>query len=116
MKALLRARRRGSFETLADVEIVEFHHRGEERPPERDHVRPRPGDRSRCRSWSKENGGGRVRGPGRSGRIPRVSGGVPGEHQVYFATDDEVVTISHRALSRDAVRTGAIRAVLFRRR
>jgi 4-hydroxy-tetrahydrodipicolinate reductase len=32
---------------------------------------------------------------------------------VYFATDDEVVTVSHRALSRDAFARGAVRAVCF---
>jgi 4-hydroxy-tetrahydrodipicolinate reductase len=40
-------------------------------------------------------------------------GDIPGEHQVQFASDDEVITLTHRAISREAFARGAIRAAKF---
>ena len=40
-------------------------------------------------------------------------GGIPGEHQVHFATSDEIVSLSHRALSRNVFARGAISAARF---
>ncbi|UCG50606.1 MAG: 4-hydroxy-tetrahydrodipicolinate reductase, partial [Candidatus Latescibacterota bacterium] len=40
-------------------------------------------------------------------------GNVPGEHQVVFATDEEMITVSHRALSREAFAKGALRAARY---
>jgi 4-hydroxy-tetrahydrodipicolinate reductase len=112
--AVMRALLRSASGPLgkADVEIVEFHHRGK-----RDH--PSGTTYALARAIDPFavviEGRGAVETSGR--RVIRSHsarlGGVPGEHQVYFATDDEVVTISHRALTRDAFARGAIRAVFF---
>jgi 4-hydroxy-tetrahydrodipicolinate reductase len=96
----------------ADVEIVEFHHRRK-----KDHPSGTTFALARAIDPDAVVAEGRT-GPDETGRRVIRShsarlGGVPGEHQVYFATDDEVVTISHRALTRDAFANGAIRAVLF---
>jgi len=40
-------------------------------------------------------------------------GGTVGDHEVHFATDDEVMSITHRALSRRVFARGALRAVRF---
>ncbi len=46
--------------------------------------------------------------------IHAVRGGtIVGEHEVIFAGDDEVITISHTALSRKIFATGALRAAAF---
>jgi 4-hydroxy-tetrahydrodipicolinate reductase len=96
----------------ADVEIVEFHHRGK-----KDHPSGTTFALARAIDPDAVVTEGRAAAGGTRRRVIRSHsarlGGVPGEHQVYFATDDEVVTISHRALTRDAFAKGAIRAVLF---
>ncbi|MBN1334173.1 MAG: 4-hydroxy-tetrahydrodipicolinate reductase [Synergistales bacterium] len=40
-------------------------------------------------------------------------GGVPGDHQVIFANEGEVVTFSHRAISRKVFAMGALKAAEF---
>lgn len=46
--------------------------------------------------------------------ISSVRGGtIVGEHSVIFAGEDEVITLSHSAGSRDLFATGAIRAAVF---
>ncbi len=40
-------------------------------------------------------------------------GGVIGEHEVCFASEDEIVTLSHSARSRDTFATGALRAAAW---
>jgi 4-hydroxy-tetrahydrodipicolinate reductase len=40
-------------------------------------------------------------------------GGVPGDHEVYFANEGEVVKFSHRALSRGVFALGALKAAEF---
>lgn len=40
-------------------------------------------------------------------------GGVPGDHSVVFANDGEVVTLTHRALSRSVFALGALKAAEF---
>jgi len=107
LKHLLRevAPRRRS---LDDVEIVEIHHRDK-----RDH----PSGTALALS--------KVLSPelpaisGRSSNDPGVHvhsvrlGSVPGEHHVHFSSDDEMLTISHRALTRDVFARGAIEAARF---
>ena len=99
----------------ADVEIVEFHHRGK-----MDHPSGTAFGLARAVGRDERLVSGRplTKGEAEEGKRPihahsvRI-GGVPGEHQVHFATDDEVVTISHRALSRDVFARGAVRAARF---
>ncbi len=40
-------------------------------------------------------------------------GGVPGDHSVYFGNDGEVLTFTHRALSRTVFALGSLRAAVF---
>lgn len=40
-------------------------------------------------------------------------GGVPGDHEVVFANEGEVLTFSHRAISRTVFAIGALRAAEF---
>ena len=40
-------------------------------------------------------------------------GGVPGDHSVHFANEGEVLSFTHRALSRNVFALGALRAALF---
>ncbi len=41
------------------------------------------------------------------------SGGIYGQHDVLFANDDELITLSHQALNRKAFADGAIKAALW---
>ena len=111
LKSLLRTAS-GLFRVAADVEIVEFHHRAK-----KDHPSGTTFALARAVDPGARVVEGRSAADETRGRVIRSHsarlGGVPGEHHVYFATDDEVVTISHRALSREAFAKGAIRAVLF---
>jgi 4-hydroxy-tetrahydrodipicolinate reductase len=96
----------------ADMEIVEFHHRGKADFPSGTAaalarvVRP---------EGPTVDGRGDSAGP-EADRVHIHSvriGGIPGDHQVHFAMADEVVTLSHRALSRNAFARGAVRAAQF---
>jgi 4-hydroxy-tetrahydrodipicolinate reductase len=100
-----------------DVEIVETHHRGKRDlpsgtaialsrvlSPDSGHVIGREVTTAR-----KDAGDALSAVPVHSVR----AGGVPGEHRVIFASDDEVVELSHRALSREVFARGAIRAARF---
>jgi 4-hydroxy-tetrahydrodipicolinate reductase len=111
VKRLLRAAS-ASFGKSADVEIVEFHHRAK-----RDHPSGTSFGLARAIDPRATVIEGRGEQRDSRGRVIRTHsariGGIPGEHHVYFATDDEIVTISHRALSREAFARGALRAVRF---
>ncbi|MEM6649038.1 MAG: 4-hydroxy-tetrahydrodipicolinate reductase [Pseudomonadota bacterium] len=55
-------------------------------------------------------------GPRRDGEIGFSvirGGGVPGDHDVAFLAEDEVVTLSHRALNRSLFAQGALKAALW---
>ncbi|MBI4719688.1 MAG: 4-hydroxy-tetrahydrodipicolinate reductase [Chitinivibrionia bacterium] len=41
------------------------------------------------------------------------AGGITGEHTIVFSSDEEVLTLSHSALSRDVFARGALRAAEF---
>lgn len=41
------------------------------------------------------------------------AGGTPGDHSIIISSDEEIVTLSHRALSRDVFARGALRAAQF---
>ncbi|MEM1103850.1 MAG: 4-hydroxy-tetrahydrodipicolinate reductase [Pseudomonadota bacterium] len=53
------------------------------------------------------------RAAGEIGFASLRGGGVFGDHTVLFASDDEVVEISHRALNRDLFAKGALRAAAW---
>jgi 4-hydroxy-tetrahydrodipicolinate reductase len=96
----------------ADVEIVEAHRRGKrDYPSGTAYALARVLD-PEARLVSGREGGRTGAERVLHGHSLRV-GGVPGEHHVVFATEDEVMTISHRALSREVFARGALRAARF---
>ena len=96
----------------ADVEIVETHRRGK-----RDYPSGTAHALARAIAPGARLVSGREGGHTRAERVIHTHslrvGGVPGDHEVVFATEDEVMRISHRALSREAFARGALRAVRF---
>ena len=54
-----------------------------------------------------------VRAPGKIGFSVRRMGGVIGEHSVSFASDTEIVTLSHTSLDRAMFAEGAIKAAAW---
>jgi len=100
------------FHGTADMEIVEFHHRGKADFPSGTAAALARAARPEAPTV---NGRGDAAGP-ESDRVHIHSvriGGIPGDHYVHFATPDEVVTLSHRALSRSVFARGAVRAAQF---
>lgn len=95
-----------------DVEIVEFHHR---------HKRDCPSGTALTLAEAIDpsalvTGGDAGSGESKARRIAVHSvraGGIPGTHEVHFASDGEVITFTHRALSRAVFAEGAIRAARF---
>ena len=86
----------------AEVEIVEAHHRGKKDAPSGTAL-------SLARAVTGRSGDG-------LGDVVIHSiraGGIPGDHQIVFATDEEVLTLSHRALSRQVFARGAILAAKY---
>jgi 4-hydroxy-tetrahydrodipicolinate reductase len=84
----------------ADIEIVETHHRHKQDAPSGTAIRL----------------GQAVREAGVTGDIHMHSlrmGEIVGDHDVHFALDHEVVTLRHRALSRDVFAAGALAAARF---
>ncbi len=52
--------------------------------------------------------------PDREIGISAVRGGtIPGDHDVIFAGEDEVITLSHKAYSKAVFAKGAVSAALF---
>lgn len=41
------------------------------------------------------------------------TGGIPGDHRVFFANEGEVIEISHRVISRKVFAIGALKAAMF---
>lgn len=102
-----------------DIEIVEAHHRGKKDAPSgtavslAERIAGATG-----RAWPADFTFGRkgkesVRGPVEIGIHAVRAGGIVGEHSVIFASDDDVVTVTHRAGSRDLFARGALRAAEF---
>jgi len=97
-----------------DIEIGEFHHR---------HKKDAPSGTSLLLGEAAARGrslnprvdfktGDRTgeRAPNDIGFAVMRGGGIAGDHQVVFASEDEVLILSHRALSRDMFAKGALRA------
>lgn len=101
------------FGETADVEIVEYHHSGKiDFPSGTTFGLARAIDAEATVISGRPIGGS----PPSIRQIPAQSiriGGIPGQHDVYFGTAEEVVCISHRALSRKVFARGALRAAKF---
>lgn len=99
-----------------DVEIVEAHHRRKVDAPSGTALALAD---AVCAGREQERSAALVHG--RTGQVgPRPEGqlgmhavrlgSVVGDHDVHFASESEILTLSHRAQSRDAFAAGAIRA------
>jgi 4-hydroxy-tetrahydrodipicolinate reductase len=102
-----------------DIEIVEAHHRrkldapsgtalmlGEAAAAGRGHAL------ADLRAPRRE-GVGEARGAGSIGFAALRGGGIVGEHAVMFASDEEILTLSHSARDRSLFARGAIQAALW---
>jgi 4-hydroxy-tetrahydrodipicolinate reductase len=96
-----------------DVELTETHHNGKRDAPsgtantlldELDDAREETLDRT----YGRE--GEDPREPGQVGVHVRRAGNVRGEHEVMFADNDEVLSLTHRAESRGVFAAGAVDA------
>ncbi|UCH85643.1 MAG: 4-hydroxy-tetrahydrodipicolinate reductase [Candidatus Latescibacterota bacterium] len=95
-----------------ETEIVEFHHSGKRDYPSGTAfalaavIDP---DAAVVAGREADSSGSKAAIPVHSGRV----GGLPGEHRVVFASDEEMITIEHRAITRDVFARGALRAARF---
>ena len=96
---------------VAETEIVEFHHSGKrDCPSGTAKALARVIDPDAAPVSGRPAGGDRAAViPVHSGRV----GGLPGEHRVVFATEEEMITLEHRAITRDVFARGALRAARF---
>ena len=105
------------FDGLADIEIIEKHHNRKVDAPSGTALMLAEGINEAC-------GGkytfkyGRTPDDGKREKqeigIHAVRGGmIVGEHDVMFITDNEVVTVSHKAMSRSVFADGAIAAAKY---
>lgn len=95
-----------------DIEIVEKHHRMKTDAPSGTAL-------TLAESANKAFGGGKAYAYGRNGKCARgdeigihaVRGGtIAGEHEIIFAGEDEIITLSHSALSKKIFASGALKA------
>jgi 4-hydroxy-tetrahydrodipicolinate reductase len=102
-----------------DIEIVETHHRGKKDAPSGTAVSLAQAlAEATGRSWPGDFKFGRqgnvgARGSKEIGVHAVRGGGVIGEHTILFASDDDTITVTHRAGSRDLFARGALRAAEF---
>jgi len=105
--------------TSYDVEIVETHHRQKVDAPSGTAiamgraVAKGRGARLEEVMESGRHGHTGARKPGAIGFAALRAGQVVGEHTLLFASADEHITLSHRAIDRRAFAAGAIRAALW---
>jgi 4-hydroxy-tetrahydrodipicolinate reductase len=101
-----------------DVEIVEAHHRAKSDAPSGT-ARALLDALGAARAAAKRTpptiahgrqGPAALRAPGEIGMHAVRLGGIVGDHAVHFASADEMLTLHHRALSRDLFAAGALRA------
>ncbi len=99
-----------------DIEVIEAHHRRKADAPSGTALmlgeaaaRGRNQELSRLRSAPRDG----ITGPRETGSIGFSAiraGGVVGEHQVIFASEDEVLTLAHSARDRSLFARGAVEA------
>ena len=99
-----------------DIEIVEAHHRRKQDAPSGTALllgQAAAAGRGRTLSQARlapHAGGGEARAEGGIGFASIRGGGIVGDHDVSFAAETEIVTLSHRALDRAAFADGALAA------
>ena len=90
-----------------DIEIIEKHHRQKKDAPSGTAL-------MLAKSANKKYICGREGKRGKEIGIHAVRGGtIVGEHEVMFAGDDEIITLSHSAQSKKVFAAGAIKAAIF---
>lgn len=105
-----------------DIEVLEAHHRRKVDAPSGTALMlgeaaaaGRGGDLSTLRSPPYDGLPGE-RETGRIGFATLRAGGIVGEHTVLFASEDEVVTLSHKAIDRSLFARGAVAAAAWVRK
>jgi 4-hydroxy-tetrahydrodipicolinate reductase len=93
------------FAPLSDIEIVEFHHRHKRDCPSGTALALAQAIRPTAEPAGDD--------PGQIQIHSIRAGGIPGIHEVHTASDEEVLTFTHRAISRDVFARGAIHAARF---
>ena len=99
-----------------DIEIVEAHHKHKIDAPSgtalemgKSAAKARGKDLSEVAVSDRSNVR-EARSPGSIGMQAIRGGGVVGEHEIFFIGDNETVSISHKAYSREIFASGALRA------
>ena len=102
-----------------DIEIFEAHHRRKADAPSGTALmlgeaaaQARGGDLAALRAEPHSG----ITGPRETGRIGFSAlrgGGIVGEHQVVFAAEDEILTLSHSARDRSLFARGAVQAAVW---
>ncbi len=102
-----------------DIEITEAHHRRKVDAPSGTALMlgeaaaaGRDADLSALRTKPYDGVSGE-REPGRIGFSSIRAGGIVGEHTVLFASDDEVISLSHSAIDRSLFAKGAVAAAAW---
>jgi 4-hydroxy-tetrahydrodipicolinate reductase len=111
LKSLVASARR-ALGREADVEIIDIHHRDKKDAPSGTALAlARAIDPEAKVAIGRKGSGGK-----QNNEITIHSlrvGGVPGDHRIVFSTEDEVLTLEHRALRREVFAQGALRAARF---
>ena len=102
-----------------DVEVSETHHRRKKDAPSGtalllgEAAAAARGTSLQSAGVYARQGRAEARQPAEIGFAVRRGGGVFGDHEVALMAEEEVVTLGHRALSRDVFARGALRAALW---
>lgn len=98
-----------------DIEVTETHHNRKRDAPSGTAERLLETIEEQRTELNRVHGreGETPRGPGEVGVHARRAGTVTGEHEVLFAGNDEVITLSHRAESRAVFASGALDAAVW---
>lgn len=101
-----------------DVEIIDTHHKHKKDSPSGTAIAiGKSVAASRGDEYSEVVKIGRfgesLRAPGEIGISSLRCGGVYGRHDVSFANDDEIITVSHQSLSRNVFAEGAIKVAIW---
>ncbi len=108
----------GTLDEQFDIEIHEMHHRHKKDTPSGTAIML-----GECAAKGRnistdafthyQKGIGKERAPGTIGFASNRGGSVVGEHNVMFTSDNETITLSHRAHDRSIFASGAVKALLW---
>jgi len=101
-----------------DTEIIEYHHRYKKDAPSGTAI-SLAREIAKAKNIDFENNvilgrsSNNSRNPNEIGISSVRGGGIYGEHEVIFASDNEVIKLSHQVISRDAYADGALKAAAW---